>query len=156
MPFFLAGYSFTLENHPRVDANINYVLYEVIHEARIIEKKGSPIYKNQYKAFPSTETFNTPQITPRPSIYGTQTAVVTGQEGEDIYTEQYGRIKVKFHWDSSLQEDDTTSCWIRVATLWAGQNWGIVFAGVSLIFWRRSEGTKNRHSWTDSSYEMGI
>lgn len=127
VPFFLAGYSFTLENHPRADANINYVLYEVIHEARIVEGQGNPIYKNQYKAFPSTEVFNPPQITPRPSIYGTQTAVVTGQQGMDIYTEQYGRIKVKFHWDSSPQVDDTTSCWIRVATLWAGQNWGTLF-----------------------------
>lgn len=127
VPFFLAGYSFTLENHPRVDANTNYVLYEVIHEARIVEGQGSPIYKNQYKAFPSTQVFSPPQITPRPSIYGTQTAVVTGQQGTDIYTEQYGRIKVKFHWDSSPQEDDTTSCWIRVATLWAGQNWGTLF-----------------------------
>ncbi|MBX9786466.1 MAG: type VI secretion system tip protein VgrG [Alphaproteobacteria bacterium] len=127
VPFFLAGYSFTLENHPRTDANINYVLYEVIHEARIVEGKGHPIYNNQFQAFPSTETFNAPQITPRPSIYSTQTAVVTGQQGTDIYTEQYGRIKIKFHWDSSPQDDDTTSCWIRVATLWAGQNWGTLF-----------------------------
>lgn len=127
VPFFLAGYAFTLEGHPRVDANNTYVLYEVIHEARIVEGQGNPLYKNKYQAFPSTETFNAPQITPRPSIYGTQTAVVTGQEGTDIYTEQYGRIKVKFHWDSSPQVDDTTSCWIRVATLWAGQNWGTLF-----------------------------
>ena len=127
VPFFLAGYSFALEDHPRADANINYVLYEVIHEARIIEGQENFIYKNKYQAFPSTETFNAPQITPRPHIYGTQTAVVTGQQGTDIFTEKFGRIKVKFHWDSSPQDDDTTSCWIRVATLWAGQNWGTLF-----------------------------
>lgn len=127
VPFFLAGYSFALKDHPRSDANINYVLYEVRHEARIIEGQKNLLYKNHYQAFPSTEPFNAPQITPRPRIYGTQTAKVTGKEGEEIYTEEYGRIKVKFHWDPSEQEDDTTSCWIRVATLWSGQKWGTLF-----------------------------
>src|SRR3990167_6261783 len=72
-------------------------------------------------------TFKAPQVTPPPRIYGTQTAKVTGKQGEEIYTEEYGRIKVKFHWDSSEQEDESTSCWIRVATLWSGQKWGTLF-----------------------------
>ena len=127
VPFFLPGYSFTLKDHPRSDANITYVLYEVRHEARIVEGGGNPLYKNQYQAFPSTEPFKAPQVTPPPRIYGTQTAKVTGKQGEEIYTEEYGRIKVKFHWDSSEQEDESTSCWIRVATLWSGQKWGTLF-----------------------------
>jgi len=128
VPFFLAGYKFTLQEHPRDDANIDYVLYEVIHEAYLEpEGKKEHIYKNSYRAFPATIPFKSPQLTPKPRIYSTQTAKVTGKEGEEIYTEEYGRIKVKFHWDPSDKEDDTTSCWIRVATLWAGQTWGSVF-----------------------------
>ncbi|HUX79547.1 MAG TPA: type VI secretion system tip protein TssI/VgrG [Alphaproteobacteria bacterium] len=128
VPFFIAGYKFTLEKHPRSDANKTYVLYEVIHEARVVpEEKDGPIYKNTYQAFPATIPFRPAQITHKPRIYGTQTAKVTGKEGEEIYTEEYGRIKVKFHWDPSEKEDDTTSCWIRVATLWSGQKWGTLF-----------------------------
>jgi len=128
VPFFLAGYQFTLQNHPRSDANVAYALYEVIHEARIApESENEHIYKNSYKAFSASTLFRQAQKTPKPRIYGTQTAKVTGKEGEEIYTEEYGRIKVKFHWDPSEKEDDTTSCWIRVATLWAGQTWGTLF-----------------------------
>ncbi len=128
IPFFLAGYKFKLEKHPRSDANLTYVLYEVIHEARLLEGGGeAPLYKNNYRAFPATVPFRPVQKTPRPRIYGTQTAKVTGKQGEEIYTEEYGRIKVKFHWDPSEKNDDTTSCWIRVATLWAGQKWGALF-----------------------------
>lgn len=84
VPFFLAGYSFTLENHPRTDANINYVLYEVIHEARIVEGQGSPIYKNQYKAFPSTEVFTLPQFCPAQRVATRiQQEVVSSTCGEE-------------------------------------------------------------------------
>jgi type VI secretion system secreted protein VgrG len=128
VPFFLAGYKFTLENHPRSDANQTYVLYEVIHEAHILEDGGKHhLYKNNYKGFLTSIPFRPAQKTHKPRIYGTQTAKVTGKPGEEIYTEEYGRIKVKFHWDPSPSEDDTTSCWIRVATLWAGQQWGTLF-----------------------------
>jgi type VI secretion system secreted protein VgrG len=128
VPFFLAGYRFNLENHPRKDANKAYVLYEVIHEAEIVpESPKNHLYKNSYRAFPTTIPFKQAQKTPKPRIYGTQTAKVTGKPGEEIHTEEYGRIKVKFHWDPSPSQDDTTSCWIRVATLWAGQQWGTLF-----------------------------
>lgn len=128
VPFFLAGHKFTLENHPRSDANQAYVLYEVIHEAKVTpEGSADHLYKNSYRAFPASTPFRPAQKTPKPRIYSTQTAKVTGKPGEEIYTEEYGRIKVKFHWDPSPSQDDTTSCWIRVATLWAGQQWGSVF-----------------------------
>lgn len=128
VPFFLAGYKFNLKNHPRTDANIDYILYEVVHEAQIVtDGVENYLYKNNYRAFTATIPFKTIQKTPKPRIYGTQTAKVTGKQGEEIYTEEYGRIKVKFHWDPSASQDDTTSCWIRVATLWAGQKWGTLF-----------------------------
>ncbi len=128
VPFFLPGFTFELENHPRTDANTIYTLYEIIHEASLIAPgPARPLYENKYKAFTSTTLFQPAQKTPKPRIYSTQTAIVTGPSGQEICTDQYGRIKVKFHWDPSPATDDTTSCWIRVATLWAGQSWGTLF-----------------------------
>ncbi len=128
VPFFLAGNKFSLKKHPREDANQTYVLYEVIHEAQVVpDGEPGPIYKNMYRGFPVSVPFKPAQITPKPRIYSTQTAKVTGKEGEEIYTEEYGRIKVKFYWDPSDKTDESTSCWIRVATLWSGQNWGTLF-----------------------------
>jgi type VI secretion system secreted protein VgrG len=64
--------------------------------------------------------------TPRPFIRGCQTAVVVGPAGEEIYTDEYGRVKVQFHWDREGKYDAKSSCWIRVGTTWAGKNWGAI------------------------------
>jgi type VI secretion system secreted protein VgrG len=55
---------------------------------------------------------------------GSQTAVVVGKAGEEIWTDEHGRIKVQFHWDRLGEKDEKSSCWIRVATRWAGKSWG--------------------------------
>jgi len=65
--------------------------------------------------------------TPRPRIYGPQTAIVTGPEGEEIHTDLHGRVKVFFHWDRLSSHDETSSCWVRVAQAWSGPNWGTWF-----------------------------
>ncbi|HEA51719.1 type VI secretion system tip protein TssI/VgrG, partial [Marinobacter antarcticus] len=57
-------------------------------------------------------------------VLGNQTAVVTGPEGEEIHCDQYGRIKVQFHWDRHGQVNDKTSCWLRVSSSWAGDRYG--------------------------------
>ena len=57
---------------------------------------------------------------PKPRILGSQSAMVTGPKGEEIHCDQYGRVKVQFHWDREGQADDKTSCWLRVASAWAG------------------------------------
>ena len=59
-------------------------------------------------------------------MLGTQTAVVTGPAGEEIHCDKYGRVKVQFHWDREGQADDKTSCWLRVASGWAGNALGAV------------------------------
>ena len=66
------------------------------------------------------------RATPRPVVHGTQTAVVVGPSGEEIFTDKYGRIKVQFHWDRQGKGDADSSCWVRVATAWAGQQWGMI------------------------------
>jgi type VI secretion system secreted protein VgrG len=66
-------------------------------------------------------------MTTHPVVRGAQTAVVVGPAGEEIYVDKYGRIKVQFHWDREGKDNEQSSCWVRVAQLWAGKNWGSIF-----------------------------
>lgn len=118
---FHAGAKFTLANHSRSDANTSYVLMSVTHQGSQEE------YSNSFEAFPATTVFHPPETTPKPRIMGSQTALVVGKSGEEIWTDQYGRIKCKFYWDQSSASDETSSCWIRVAQGWAGKAWGSIF-----------------------------
>lgn len=118
---FHAGAKFTLSGHYRDDANTDYVVRRLTLHATIDS------YSNSFEAFPASITFRPPVITPRPVIAGTQTAKVVGKEGEEIWTDQYGRIVVQFHWDQVGTNDEKSSCWIRVAQGWAGKAWGGLF-----------------------------
>ena len=70
--------------------------------------------------------YRSPKSTPWPRIPGFHTATVVGPSGEEIYTDEFGRIKVQFHWDREGQDDENSSCWVRVVTPWAGTGWGFV------------------------------
>jgi type VI secretion system secreted protein VgrG len=75
---------------------------------------------------PSSQQFRPSRQTPKPFVQGPQTAVVVGPAGEEIHTDDYGRIKVQFHWDRYGKKDEHSSCWIRVSQMWAGKGWGSV------------------------------
>jgi type VI secretion system secreted protein VgrG len=64
---------------------------------------------------------------PKPVVQGPQTAMVVGKAGEEIWTDEYGRVKVQFHWDRVGASDENSSCWVRVAQGWAGKGWGAMF-----------------------------
>jgi type VI secretion system secreted protein VgrG len=115
---FVSGYRFTLTEHPRQDFNIKYVLRWLSHSLSLT------YYQNSFVAFPADLRFRTPRTTPRPQIVSSQTAIVTGPTGDEIHTDQYGRIKVQFHWDQEGKYDENSSCWIRVNQGWAGKGWG--------------------------------
>ncbi|MDY6993339.1 MAG: type VI secretion system tip protein TssI/VgrG, partial [Pseudomonadota bacterium] len=115
---FTSGYQFTLTEHPRSALNQTYVLRWLSHDLSFTH------YQNSFQAFPLETPFRAPVTTPKPRIVGTQTAVVTGPEGEEIWTDRYGRIKVQFHWDQEGQYDENTSCWIRVNQGLSGKGWG--------------------------------
>jgi type VI secretion system secreted protein VgrG len=66
------------------------------------------------------------RVTPRPRVSGVQSAIVTGPAGEEIYVDEYGRVKVQFHWDREGRRDEHSSCWIRVSQAWAGAGFGAV------------------------------
>jgi type VI secretion system secreted protein VgrG len=121
-----AGYSFTLAQHYRDDFNGDYLLLSVRHEAlnNLPWSAGDGHYENRFECQPKATVFRPPRRTPRPLIHGAQSAVVVGPSGEEIYTDQYGRVKVQFHWDRLGKNDDKSSCWIRVSQGWAGLAWG--------------------------------
>jgi type VI secretion system secreted protein VgrG len=118
---FYAGAKTTLQKHHREDANVDWVIATLGHDAT---PDG---YSNSFDGFPADTTFRPPRLTRRPIIPGTQTAIVVGKSGEEIWTDQYGRIKVQFHWDQKGKNDENSSCWIRVAHGWAGKSWGEMF-----------------------------
>lgn len=118
---FIAGYKFKLSGHDRKDINKDYVI------GKLKIQVDQTTYSNSFTAFPSTVQFRPLPVTKKPKIYGTQTALVVGKSGEEIWTDEYGRIKVQFHWDREGKKDENSSCWIRVAQIWAGKNWGTLF-----------------------------
>jgi type VI secretion system secreted protein VgrG len=120
-------FAFTLKDHPRADWNKKFNLYRVRHLIRQDAGEGEELYESEFVAFPNTVPFRAPRVTLKPLIYSTQTAIVTTKSGEEIWCDEYGSIKVHFHWDQRGTKDEKSSCWIRVAQLWAGNKWGGVF-----------------------------
>ena len=113
-----AGATFTMTKHPSDAFNGKYALYSVRHSARRRE------YGNIFTSFPADVPFRPPRRTAKPRIAGSQTAIVVGPSGKEIWTDQYGRVKVQFHWDQNGTKDENSSCWVRVAHNWAGTSWG--------------------------------
>lgn len=123
-PGMMPMFTISVSDHPRDNLNRSYALYRVIHNVAIDDADKYYVYSNEFEAFPDDITFRPLIVTPKPVIPSTQTARVTGKPGEEIWCDEYGRIKVHFHWDQYNGFDDKSSCWIRVAQLWAGSNWG--------------------------------
>jgi type VI secretion system secreted protein VgrG len=81
-------------------------------------------YYNEFTTVPESVVFRAQRLTRKPLVEGPQTAVVVGPPGEEIYPDQYGRVKVQFPWDREGKRDENSSCWIRVSQTHAGKNWG--------------------------------
>jgi type VI secretion system secreted protein VgrG len=129
---FSTGYKFTLRDHYREDLNQAYVLTSLWHTARQggSYRSGEDEqfnYENHFECIPFKTPFRPARVTPHPVVYGSQTAVVVGPAGEEIYTDKYGRVKVQFHWDREGKKDANSSCWVRVSQNWAGKKWGCMF-----------------------------
>jgi type VI secretion system secreted protein VgrG len=127
----LPGHTFTLSDHARDFLNQKYMVTRVEHygtepAAEAAEERQTP-YKNWFEVIPATVRYYPPRVTRRPHIHGAQTAVVVGPSGEEVYTDEFGRVKVQFFWDRLGKKDDKSSCWIRVSQIWAGEAWGGMF-----------------------------
>ena len=125
----VSGHKFTLERH--FNANGQYVLTGVSHSARLTgdyrSGDSSFDYENNFTCIPLAVPYRPLMTTPRPVVQGTQTAVVVGPPGEEIFVDKYGRVKVQFHWDRESKANADSSCWVRVAQNMAGIRWGSAF-----------------------------
>ncbi|GAA0404396.1 type VI secretion system spike protein VgrG1b [Cocleimonas flava] len=126
---FTSGYKFTFKGYTREDQNREYLITSVthnIHSHAHISGGGDneDPYSNYFSVIESQTPFRAARITPKPIVQGSQTAIVVGPSGEEIYTDEYGRVKVQFHWDRYGESNENSSCWVRVAQIWAGKKWG--------------------------------
>jgi type VI secretion system secreted protein VgrG len=121
-----SGHLFTLEKHFNADGDwvVLDALYEATQTADYRSGNDEAQFAASFTAIPGGVRFRPPRTTAKPIIAGTQSAVVVGPKGEEIYTDKYGRVKVQFHWDREGKNDQKSSCWIRVAQPIAGRRWG--------------------------------
>jgi type VI secretion system secreted protein VgrG len=129
-----AGFTFTLAEHPEDRWNAQYLVTRIEHWGAAPEMIGraegeeaTAPYANRFEVIPASVAYRPPRVTRRPRIHGVQTAIVVGPPGEEIYTDAHARVKVQFHWDRLGKHDDKSSCWVRVAQLWAGPAFGTLF-----------------------------
>jgi type VI secretion system secreted protein VgrG len=124
-----AGHLFKLTGHPRASLDIQYLVTSTsIDLSAPAYHAGAGAGEMQFaiavEAVDAREPYRPARITPKPMIHGTQTALVVGPKGEEIYTDEYGRVKVQFPWDRYGKLDEKSSCFVRVGQLWAGKSWG--------------------------------
>jgi len=131
---FSPGFTFAIETHPNpAEKGKKYLLTRVRHRASnqgayepSSAERPAFRYENDFSCVPVETAWRPARITPWPA--GTvQTAVVVGPSGEEIYTDEYGRVKVQFHWDRYGKNNEQSSCWIRVAQSLAGPQFGSQF-----------------------------
>lgn len=120
-----SGHTFQLQRHPSADGG--YFVTRVRHAISLPGYRGGisedQPYSNEFDCIPIGLPYCPPRHTPVPKIHGMQTATVVGPEGEEIFTDKYGRVQIQFHWHGK----GSNSCWVRVGQAWAGGQWGGIF-----------------------------
>jgi len=128
---FYAGGLFKLDKHDAASEQGGYILLQVEHHASDnsyhTSKSGESGYINSFHCIPSDVHFRPFQEHRRPAMKGPQSAIVTGPAGEEIYIDEFGRIKAQFIWDREGKNDENSSCFLRVMQTWAGNGWGASF-----------------------------
>ena len=125
------GALLTLEDHPRADQNREYLIVSASTDMLFENYESLPdprptSYSCAFVAMPSSQQFRPKRRARKPFVQGPQTAFVVGPAGEEIFTDELGRVKVQFHWDRRGGNDQLSSCFIRVSQYWAGKNWGAI------------------------------
>jgi type VI secretion system secreted protein VgrG len=126
-----AGELFKLTGYPRTEQNREYLVVAASHHLEYSDYEsldaGSPSsYDCSFTALSSKVAFRPRRLTPKPVVQGVQPALVVGPSGDEIYTDDYGRVKVHFYWDRHDKKNENSSCWVRVCHPWAGKNWGMI------------------------------
>ena len=125
------GVAFQLTGHAREDMNILWRPLRITHKGRqfaaleedAAEAEVGTSYTLTATLIPAQVEWHAP-ARPKPVIEGPQMAKVVGPPGEEIYCDEHGRVRVQFPWDRLGQDDEKSSCWVRVTQAWAGATWG--------------------------------
>ena len=123
----VAGYRFTLADHPTADGAwlVTRLEHEGKQEGLFWSGEAARVsYSNRFEAVPASSSQKPWPPVLRPKVGGVQTAIVIGSEGAEMNIDPFGRVQVRFWWDAA---ESTTSCWVRVAQVWAGNSWGACF-----------------------------
>jgi type VI secretion system secreted protein VgrG len=130
-PGFAVGATFDLVDHPRSDQNQKYLVTGVRYRVKGKDQRSTDdeedVFIASFVAIEADVTFRPPLTARKPIVRGPQTAIVVGPAGSEIWTDQYGRVKVQFPWDRLGSRDENSSCWIRVSQSWAGSSFGAQF-----------------------------
>ena len=126
-----AGAKFTLADHPRSDQNAVYLVLGTQIDMRQSAYESSDAADSGFLCRFTLQRYDEPfrpaRITRKPTVAGPQTAVVVGAgDAGDIVPDKYGRVKLQFHWDRLGKKDANSSCWVRVASPWAGNGFGMI------------------------------
>ncbi|HBL9966029.1 TPA: type VI secretion system tip protein VgrG [Salmonella enterica subsp. enterica serovar Neukoelln] len=126
----MTGYTFTLENYPAAEVNQEYLLMQTLlfvqDNAQHSGQDQHFTFSTRFELHPTREVFRPQRTVSKPHTKGPQSAIVTGPSGQEIWTDQYGRVKVQFGWDRYGKMDENSSCWIRVSYPWAGKGFGMI------------------------------
>jgi type VI secretion system secreted protein VgrG len=125
-----SGQKLEITDHYRKDVNVAYHVLSASHAgddgSYRSGDEGAFSFETSFEAIPHGVPYRPARVTPKAVVHGTQPAVVVGPAGEEIYVDNFGRVKVQFFWDQLGKKDDKSSCWVRVSTAWAGKQWGFI------------------------------
>ncbi len=127
-PKLWPGKRFTLTGHPSQTLNrewqvVSCVLTGNQPQALHGSQGEGTTQDNHFEAIPADRTWRVPPL-PKPSVDGPQSAIVTGPAGEEIFCDEHGRVRIRFHWDRYCPGNEDSSCWVRVSQAWAGAGFG--------------------------------
>jgi type VI secretion system secreted protein VgrG len=115
------GVALTVQRHPRAD-----VAKKILMASSSLDGAPGTLWLMSGEAVFADTAYAPELATPRPRIHGVESAVVVGPPGQEIYTDELGRVRVQFQWDRKGTHDDDSSCWIRVSQGWAGPGYGTI------------------------------
>ncbi|MDM5084601.1 type VI secretion system tip protein VgrG [Aeromonas rivipollensis] len=132
----LPGQTFALTEHPNGALNADWQVVRISHtglQPQALEEEGGSgptVYHNEFGVVKASTTWRarigSPEAPHKPMVDGPQIAIVVGPEGEEIYCDEHGRVKLQFPWDRYGSSNDQSSCWVRVSQGWAGGQYGIM------------------------------
>ncbi|KQA12943.1 type VI secretion system tip protein TssI/VgrG [Vibrio cholerae] len=128
-PLLLAGVRFDLQDHLDLAMNRDWLVVQANHQGtqpQALQEEGgagATTYSNQLKLIPAHITWRARPCA-KPQVDGPMIATVVGPQGEEIYCDNFGRVKVHFPWDRYSSSNEKSSCWVRVAQEWAGSQYG--------------------------------